>query len=707
MRAVSFQATLLVVLLGSCVAARAGSDDFIAELDQPVAATTGPKAVAPLQGLDLTPTQSLAEKVPVDNASVGKAPADKAVPAPKAATAPVPAQSKAKADAIDPEPDAVIVPPSAGRSNDPLDARSAPPAKLPGKADAAGPDTPRTDAPAEPSKAVVQEPLPAVAAAIKAVLDKREAADIHGAQAGERRKERAAIAFFYAARSFAPLWSVDGKAVPAVDPVLARLAHAGDDALTIGTVPAALKAQGTPDVVAESEVALTEAVVAYARQATGSRVQPFAISPLIGSKPSLADPAEVLDAVATAGGAGGDKLQAENPIEPRYVALREKLAQVRTAKAPVSVGTIAAGPTLKIGMHDARVPLLRARFGIDSALDPEPDDLKYDDQVAAAVQDFQRANGLPETGTLNKRTVAAMGGGKPGKPAKLEGTLIANMEIWRWMPRDMGQDRIEVNIPDFTVTVFHDGAAVSQNRVVVGKMDTPTPLFSNTMKYLIVNPYWNVPQSIIKNEMLPKGGGSLSYLEGRGYSVSSHNGMAVVKQLPGDKNALGRIKFLFPNDYSVYLHDTPSKSLFSSSKRAFSHGCVRVDKPFAFAESVLNDASDGKRAWSQERLEDMIGDKERYVNLPAPLPIHIEYFTASVEPGETVKLRDDVYGYANAVAGALGQSNETIPVAGHSVPKPQVAEHVRSRRRYTDADTATATPAPVASRSFWNIFDPR
>ena len=356
-------------------------------------------------------------------------------------------------------------------------------------------------------------------------------------------------------------------------------------------------------------------------------------------------------------------------------------------------------------MHDPRVMLLRNRFNLDVALDADFDGTKYDSQVASAVADFQRANGLPTSGALTSRTVDALSG--KGRAQKNEGPLVANMEMWRWMPRDLGTDRIEVNIPDFLVTVFHDGAAVSTNRVVVGKLETPTPLFSNTMKYLIVNPYWNVPQSIIKNEMLPKGGGSLSYLDGRGYEVSSHNGMPVVKQLPGDKNALGRIKFLFPNDYSVYLHDTPSKSFFASSKRAFSHGCVRVDKPFAFAESVLNDTPDasvrpGRQSWSQERLEDMIGDKERYVNLPAPLPIHIEYFTASVEP-DGVKLREDVYGYAHAVASALGQESEVLPIAGRVKPKP-VAE-VQPRRRA--ARVAETAPAPAASRGFWDVFDPR
>jgi murein L,D-transpeptidase YcbB/YkuD len=191
--------------------------------------------------------------------------------------------------------------------------------------------------------------------------------------------------------------------------------------------------------------------------------------------------------------------------------------------------------------------------------------------------------------------------------------------------------------------------------------------------------------------------------------VSSANGMPVVKQLPGDKNALGRIKFLFPNDYSVYLHDTPSKALFSASKRAFSHGCVRVDKPFAFAASVLNDTpEEPRKAWSQDRLEDMIGDKEHYVNLPAPLPIHIEYFTASVEDGGKLKLRDDVYGYANAVAGALDLESETRPIAGRVKPAPMPMVADRSERRHRAiAEAAETAPAPVVSRGFWSMFDPR
>ncbi len=599
------------------------------------------------------------------------------------------------ADKVDPEPDVAIVPP-AEPSKDPLDHPAVP---------AAAP-------------APAPEALPPLNAALKAALDKRDGEPVHGPGAGERRKERAAVSFFYAAHGFAPVWSTDGKAAEAVPSVLARLIKAGDDALTLPTpVPSALVSQGTPEEIVAAELALTDAVVAYARQASGSRVDPKAISALIGSLPALADPAEVLDTVSGAGADAGDKLAALNPTEPRYVALRDKLAELHAKRRPTkSAGKpFPGGPSLHIGMRDKRVPLLRARLGAAAGFGDDADDILFDSALSEALADWQRANDLPTSGALDKRTLAALNGDGPQPSSRQEGTLIANMELWRWMPRELGADRIEVNIPDYAVRVFHDGRVVDEHRVVVGKTDTPTPLFSNAMKYLIVNPYWNVPQSIIKKEMLPKGGGSLAYLEGRGYDVGYHNGMATVKQLPGPKNALGQIKFLFPNDFSVYLHDTPSKSLFAASKRAFSHGCVRVDKPFAFAESVLNDAvPEGTRSrWTQDKLEDMVGDKEHYVNLAKPLPIHIEYFTASVEDGGRIKLREDIYGYAHAVAAALGQDSEPAPVVKPKEPKPvAVAERPR-HRTVVEADVDPGFVAPPAARSggggnFWSgLFDPR
>ncbi len=224
------------------------------------------------------------------------------------------------------------------------------------------------------------------------------------------------------------------------------------------------------------------------------------------------------------------------------------------------------------------------------------------------------------------------------------------MERWRWLPRDLGDNRVEVNIPDFELAVIRDGAVTHRARIIVGKEQTPTPIFSNAMQFIIVNPYWNVPPSILNKEMLPQNGGDVAALQQRGFQVSFRHGKLSVRQPPGERNALGRIKFMFPNDFSVYLHDTPSRNLFSASHRAFSHGCMRVDQPFALAEAVLGPGS----GWSEQRVRRLIGGSERYINLSKPLPIHIEYFTAYVDEDGRLQLRGDLYGYSARVRNALG-----------------------------------------------------
>lgn len=192
-----------------------------------------------------------------------------------------------------------------------------------------------------------------------------------------------------------------------------------------------------------------------------------------------------------------------------------------------------------------------------------------------------------------------------------------------------------------------DGKLSHETRVIVGKTTTPTPIFSDEMQFVVINPSWSVPQSIINKEMAPKGGGDLSYLAGRGYQVSYRDGRASVRQPPGDKNALGRVKFVFPNDFAVYMHDTPSKSFFAVAKRAYSHGCVRVDQPFKLAEAVLG------ADYGEKRLRGMVGPAERRINLSQPMPVHIEYFTAVVDATGALKLYDDVYGYSAKVRAAL------------------------------------------------------
>ncbi len=223
------------------------------------------------------------------------------------------------------------------------------------------------------------------------------------------------------------------------------------------------------------------------------------------------------------------------------------------------------------------------------------------------------------------------------------------------MPRDLGARRIEVNIPEFTLRLFDGDHRVHQARVVVGKSTTQTPIFSETMEYVVVNPSWSVPQSILRKEILPKLESDPDYLARHGYSIVRNGGRVSVRQAPGERNALGFIKFMFPNNHAVYIHDTPKRKLFAESERAFSYGCVRVDKPFELAEFVL-----AETGFDRGRLEALIGKGERTIHLSRPLPVHIGYFTVVVD--ETGRLRHfpDIYGHDEKVRTALRQGPNRV-----------------------------------------------
>jgi murein L,D-transpeptidase YcbB/YkuD len=479
------------------------------------------------------------------------------------------------------------------------------------------------------------------AAALRARLEARAEPDATAGLSAAMAKEREAIGAFYAGRDFVPLWFVDGKPVAAVEPAILRLRAAADDGLDLSGYPIVAPAATSAATIIDAEIALTDAVVGYARQASGSRVDPGKISRLIGARPEVADAAVVLALVATAGERSGDVLRDYNPPHAPYAALRDRLAELRRNRAPAArVTGIPRGPVLRIGMSDPRVPFVRARLQLDTDAGKAENTL-YDRKVAAAVASFQKANGLESSGALTAQTIAVLSG---MRPSRIEAEIIANMERWRWMPRDLGDRHIEVNIPDFEAVVVEHGAVVQRHRVVVGKEKTPTPIFSEAMRYLIVNPYWNIPPSIIRNEY----GSDPGRLRRHGYQVFSRDGQLAARQAPGEKNALGLIKFMFPNAYSVYMHDTPSRDLFAEERRAFSHGCVRVDEPFRFAETLLGNS------WTEARLRRLVGGKERYVNLPKSLPVHIEYFTAYVDESGMLRTREDIYGYSHRVRVALG-----------------------------------------------------
>ncbi|MCC3245957.1 L,D-transpeptidase family protein [Methylocystis sp. WRRC1] len=413
----------------------------------------------------------------------------------------------------------------------------------------------------------------------------------------ERRRTRAAIAAGYAARGFAPFWIDANGWREGAASALSRLKDARDDGLDLRAYKLPAAEKSAPDVA--DELALSEAVAAYALQARGGRIQPGRLSRLIGAKTTLPDPAQAVAEVAAAGYRAGETLQAFNPPHYGYQQLREKLAELRSQRAAGLAGA---------------------------------------ERVASAEEGLQTDADPPPLKSRKRRAASAAG----ASTSALEAEIVANMERWRWLPRDLGDERIEVNIPDFELAVVRGGMVTHRTRVIVGKEQTPTPIFSDEMVEIIVNPSWYVPQSIIQKEW--HGG------VGAGYQVSYRNGQMVVRQPPGEKNALGRIKFVFPNDFAVYMHDTPSRGLFAASHRAFSHGCMRVDDPFALAGAVLGPGS----GWSEARVKKLIGPSERYINLSKPLPVHIQYFTAYVDEGGRLVQRPDLYGYSARVRKALG-----------------------------------------------------
>jgi murein L,D-transpeptidase YcbB/YkuD len=515
------------------------------------------------------------------------------------------------------------------------------------------------------------KPDSAFAERIRTAIAERFAADAREI-AGLDRDEASAVAAFYASRGNAAVWTVDGRLTDHATKVLARLADAEADGLSpkdyrVDDVALLAGLSTDAPVVGEAEVRISAAILAYARHAAGGRIDPNRLSNNIQVKPHTPDPLVVLTEVADAGDPAAT-LDGYNPRHPGFLALRAKLAEVRAAaqqavEAAPSLPLVPEGPLLKPGMADPRVAVLRERLGVTTMTDADV----YDEALADAVKTFQRENRVKATGIVGERTVAALNAKIVPEAVSDVDEIVANMERWRWLPRDMGAFHIFVNVPEFRMEVQKAGAKVHESRVIVGKPNTPTPIFSDTMEYVVVNPYWHVPVSIIRNEFIPKLRADPTYLSRRGYELVSggrrvdatqidwSKGMprVSIRQPPGGGNALGHIKFMFPNDFSVYLHDTSSRGLFGSERRAFSHGCVRVDQPFRLAEVVMG----AENGWTEEKVKSMIGGGERRINLVEKIPVHIAYFTAAVDETGALKTFEDIYGYDRRVIAAIRALN--------------------------------------------------
>ena len=285
------------------------------------------------------------------------------------------------------------------------------------------------------------------------------------------------------------------------------------------------------------------------------------------------------------------------------------------------------------------MPELRDRLGV-----PGDGSSTYDKALAEAVKKYQQEHELKVSGVLTPQTIEALNGKLPDKPIDI---ILANLERWRWMPHDLGQDYVMVNLADYTLRVIHDGKLYWMTKIVEGKPEKPTPLMQGTMKYITINPTWHVPPSIVNGEYLPALAQDPTVLERMGLKVARNpDGSTSIWQPPGDKNALGRIRFNFPNKFLVYQHDTPDKYLFAYDKRAYSHGCMRVQDPPKYAEVLLSMVrpNDG---YSLDRIHKMINEgSEQDIQFPASsyIPVNLTYQTAFVDDDGKLEFRDDIYG---------------------------------------------------------------
>ncbi len=477
------------------------------------------------------------------------------------------------------------------------------------------------------------------------------------------KRDAAAVAEFYAERGFTPLWTAAGKLTPQALSIVAAIKKAGDEGLNpanynLPVVQLGVAQPATAEKVAEADVLLSDAIVTYARHLHSGQLDPGAVSENFDYKPHLLDPLAVLTTMTTAADPAATFVSYD-PKHKEFAALKAQLDQARNQPIDIPI-QVPDGGTLKVGVKDPRVVILRARLHVT---DPTDDLQLYEKSVAAAVKAFQTSKGLKADGAAGKGTITAMNAPPPDPVS----TILVNMERWRWMPEDLGPFYVRVNIPNFNLDIYRNGKIDFTTRIVVGQTDKQTPVFSDEIETAVVNPTWNVPASIAVKEMLPKlqaGGGALNgyqvfaNLDGRFRPVDPTQvdwstidmRRVQIKQPPGEANALGSIKFLFPNPYAVYLHDTPSKSFFQRDYRALSHGCMRVMNPWDFAASLLRDDPNV----SVSQLKSLVGGKETAVALTHHIPVNITYFTAWIDADGALQLRNDVYGHDKHMKQMMG-----------------------------------------------------
>jgi murein L,D-transpeptidase YcbB/YkuD len=473
-----------------------------------------------------------------------------------------------------------------------------------------------------------------------------------------------------------PLWlDAEGVQLPRANALLLALASADSDALRVDRFPVAaieqaLTALGgdgvTADQLAEADVVLTAAYAALGENLLTGEIRPagFGQAWHINPLEERVDSALALTLREDELAAGLARMR---PQDEGYVALRGALAQYRELSARGGWNAVPDGKPLKSGDTDSPIRLasLRQRLSLEGFLNDSTTASVYTPALSAAVAEFQARHGIVVDGMLGKETIDAM-----NVPVSYRlGQIAVNLERHRWLARSLGERYIIVNVPEFKLQGYDSGQKKLEMKVIVGSeyQERATPVFGDSMEFVVFRPYWNVTDRIAANELWPKADADPGYLARNSYEVVNDHGKRRIRQVPGPKNALGLAKFMFPNDFNIYLHDTPNGELFEKDVRAFSHGCIRVEHPEQLAEFVLG--------WPPEKVQAaMQGSNDHTVRLPRKLPVYIVYFTTYVRDGR-LDFGNDLYDRDDRLVAEM----QTV-----ALPGPEVTAAARTLLRLID-----------------------
>ena len=385
-----------------------------------------------------------------------------------------------------------------------------------------------------------------------------------------------------------------------------------------------------------TELQLTQHFFKYAQHAYAGKLNPELIEWHIPRK--KIDAMALLDSLLANKGAAGNNWE---PVNAQYKSMNLALKQYAGIKKAGGWKAIinVIKKTYRTGDTSTVISKIKQRLMMDSTYKQTDTTASFTADFLATIKRAQKQFGLKEDGIINASLVKAL---NIPVEARIEQLLI-NMERMRWMPKPAVGNRIIANIPDYKLFVFDSSKMVFEMKIVAGTAAHKTVVFSDMLKYVVFSPYWNVPRSIVRKEILPAIRKNKNYLVRQNMEQTGYeNGLPVIRQRPGGANALGKVKFIFPNSYNIYFHDTPSKSLFENETRAFSHGCIRISNPTKMAEYLLRNQPE----WTPQKIQNaMNASKEVWVPIKGQVPVLITYFTAWVDSKGKVNFRNDVYGH--------------------------------------------------------------